>query len=69
VVDDLTPAQDDPIMLDKGALLGWFNMGSSVIVLLPPGAGSWHDGLSHGALVTTGTAIGTLAVAIDDARS
>jgi phosphatidylserine decarboxylase len=61
VVDDLTPAADDPVMLGKGALLGWFNMGSSVIVLLPPGAGAWHDGLDHGERVTMGTAIGTLA--------
>ena len=61
VVDDLTPAQEGPIMLDKGDLLGWFNMGSSVIVLLPPGAGTWHDGLTHGEELTMGAAIGTLA--------
>lgn len=61
VVDDLTPAQDEPIRLDKGALLGWFNMGSSVIVLLPPGTGRWHDALEHGEKVTMGAAIGTLA--------
>lgn len=69
VVDDLTPARDDPIMLEKGALLGWFNMGSSVILLLPPGTGAWSDGLSHGKLVTMGRAIGTLADPSEDARS
>lgn len=67
VVDDLTPAEAGPVMLDKGALLGWFDMGSSVIVLLPPGAGTWHDGLSHGERVTMGTAIGTLADTAGDA--
>lgn len=60
VVDDLTPLTDDPIVLDKGALLGWFNMGSSVIFLLPPGSGRWHDGLTHGEKVTMGAAIGML---------
>lgn len=61
VVDDLTPPPGDgPITLDKGALLGWFNMGSSVIILLPPGSGRWHEGLIHGEKVTLGAAIGTL---------
>lgn len=69
VVDDLTPVHNEPIMLEKGALLGWFDMGSSVIVLLPPGSGRWRDGLEHGEKVTMGTAIGTLAHAADNAGS
>lgn len=61
VVQDLTPAPgESPIRLEKGALLGWFNMGSSVIVLLPPGSGHWHDSLEHGETVAMGAAIGTL---------
>lgn len=67
VVADVTPAQAEPVMLEKGELLGWFNMGSSVIVLLPPGSGSWHAGLNHGESVTMGTTIGTLVGAVEDA--
>ena len=63
VVEDLTPPPgESPIRLDKGALLGWFDMGSSVVVLLPPGTGRWHDGLEHGATVHMGTAIGAVTV-------
>lgn len=60
VVEDLTPSRGAPIVLGKGALLGWFNMGSSVIVLLPPGSGGWHDSLAHGETVTMGAPIGHL---------
>lgn len=71
VVVDLTPAQDAPVRLDKGALLGWFNMGSSVIVLLPPGSGRWHDDLKHGEKVTMGAKIGATSgtLTAEDAES
>lgn len=65
VVDNLKLAADTPAAVDKGQLLGWFNMGSTVILLLPPGRCTWHEGLAHGARVTMGQAIGSLA--IDDA--
>ena len=45
----------------KGDLLGWFNMGSTVILLLPEGACEWHDTLRPGATVIMGQAIGELA--------
>jgi phosphatidylserine decarboxylase len=62
VVEDLTPTTTDgPILLEKGALLGWFNMGSTVIVLLPPGTAHWDEELVTGARVTMGVPIGTLA--------
>jgi len=44
----------------KGDLLGWFNMGSTVILLLPPGAGSWRQDLVSGTAVRMGEAIGAL---------
>ena len=45
----------------KGDLLGWFNMGSTVIVLLPEGSCRWQDDLVPGATTRMGTRIGTLA--------
>ena len=44
----------------KGDLLGWFNMGSTVILLLPDGACSWRTGLQTGTSLRMGEAIGTL---------
>jgi phosphatidylserine decarboxylase len=44
----------------KGGLLGWFNMGSTVIVLLPEGSCRWHDDLVPGAITRMGMRIGTL---------
>jgi len=45
----------------KGDLLGWFNMGSTVILLLPKGACRWQDSLQPGTTVCMGRAIATLA--------
>ena len=41
-----------------GDLIGWFNMGSTVIVVLPDG--TWHEDLVPGATVRMGQAIGKL---------
>lgn len=41
-----------------GDLLGWFNMGSTVIVVLPDA--EWHDSLRPGNTVRMGESIGTL---------
>ncbi len=49
--------------VQKGDLLGWFNMGSTVIVLLPDGAGEWRDGLDPGTTLRMGESIGTYSVA------
>jgi phosphatidylserine decarboxylase len=49
-----------PTDVSKGDLLGWFNMGSTVIVLTPKGAGRWSDTLDAGAVVRMGEPIGTL---------
>ena len=47
-----------PAEVDKGDLLGWFNMGSTVILLLPPGVCEWDAGLQPGKRVRMGERIG-----------
>ena len=44
----------------RGDLLGWFNMGSTVIVLFPPGVCDWEESLTAGRTVRMGEAIGHL---------
>ncbi len=44
----------------KGDLLGWFNMGSTVILLLPPDACEWDDDLEPGATLRMGEEIGEI---------
>ena len=59
VVDvlDLSTATRD---VSKGDLLGWFNMGSTVILLLPPGACDWDGDMQTGTTLRLGEAIGQL---------
>jgi len=45
----------------KGGLLGWFNMGSTVILLMPPGTCEWDDDLRAGQTLRVGEAIGQLS--------
>ena len=45
----------------KGDLLGWFNMGSTVILLLPKGVVAWDDDLQPGEILRMGEAIGALS--------
>ena len=47
--------------LDRGAELGRFNMGSTVILLLPPGAAEWLPELQPGAPVRVGQTIARLS--------
>lgn len=49
-----------PRQVKKGDLLGWFNMGSTVILLLPEGAAQWSDALIPGRALQMGEAIGAL---------
>ena len=49
-----------PTTVKKGDLLGWFNMGSTVIVLLPPGVAEWEDDLEPGETLRMGEEIGEL---------
>jgi phosphatidylserine decarboxylase len=49
-----------PTTLDKGAEMGRFNMGSTVILLFPPRAVQWQATLRAGQVLRMGERIGTL---------
>lgn len=51
---------EDAPQLAKGEEMGRFNMGSTVILLLPDGAGAWAPELQAGRAVRLGQAIGQL---------
>lgn len=51
---------DEAIDIEKGQLLGWFNMGSTVIVLLPKDGASWSDNMAAGSTLRMGEVIGQL---------
>jgi phosphatidylserine decarboxylase len=43
-----------PVLLDRGAEMGRFFLGSTVILLFPPGVAAWNDDLVAGAAVRLG---------------
>jgi phosphatidylserine decarboxylase len=47
------------LMLEKGAELGRFNMGSTVILLFEANRARWHPLLRAGSVVQFGQAIGS----------
>ena len=47
--------------LDKGDLLGWFNMGSTVILLMPAGTSAWQPNMQAGNRLRMGEAIATVS--------
>lgn len=49
-----------PTELPKGAEMARFNMGSTIILLLPPGTSTWAPALTAGRTVRMGERIGTL---------
>jgi phosphatidylserine decarboxylase len=49
-----------PLRLEKAAELGRFNMGSTVIVLLPPGRSRWLPGLAPGSPIRVGQTLAQL---------
>ncbi len=49
---------DGSVVLERGAEMGRFNMGSTVIVLLPTGAADWETTLSAGQSVVMGQSLG-----------
>lgn len=53
---------DDVIALDKGAEMGRFNMGSTVILVFPKDSLRWDDSLNSGDAVRMGQGMGTLTV-------
>ena len=54
----LVPVTDSALALLRGAELGRFNMGSTVILLLPPGAAHWDESLIAGATLRVGQQLG-----------
>ncbi|MDO9371982.1 MAG: archaetidylserine decarboxylase [Gammaproteobacteria bacterium] len=50
--------QDKDIRLERGAEMGRFNMGSTVIVLFGAGRAAWHDGLRADTTVKMGKLLG-----------
>lgn len=63
-VVEIIDLSNAPTAIKKGDLLGWFNMGSTVIVLLPDKVCEWHNTLKTGAAVEMGVAIGDQADAV-----
>jgi phosphatidylserine decarboxylase len=55
---DLSAASRD---VSKGDLLGWFNMVSTVILLLPAGSCRWHRDFEPGVTTVMGKSIGELS--------
>jgi phosphatidylserine decarboxylase len=66
---DITPAArrvvtrvpSPPTTLEKGAELGRFNMGSTVILLLEPNRARWHPEVRAGGVVRLGQSLGIIA--------
>jgi len=58
-VVEMIDLNNESCEIKKGDLLGWFNMGSTVIVLLPQGTCDWSPDLQGDTTVRMGTAIGT----------
>lgn len=63
VVDTIDISGHDT-RVKKGDLLGWFNMGSTVILLMPDGVCEWRDDLEPGDTLRMGESIGTLTATI-----
>ena len=59
-VVDVLDISTHPTEVEKGDLLGWFYMGSTVILLLPAGACEWDDDLQPGETLRMGEEIGEL---------
>ena len=66
IVTTLAPRRPGPpLELERGAEMGRFNMGSTVILLFPPGRIAWSDDLRAGRVVRMGEPIGRILA--DDA--
>ena len=64
-VVDVLDTSGHPALVQKGDLLGWFNMGSTVILLLPKGMCEWDDDLEPGETLRMGQDIGELQDAVE----
>ncbi len=63
IVEQITAQSSSAQHFEKGELLGWFNMGSTVIFLHPPGTTSELNKLSAGQVVRMGEVLGHSAIA------
>ncbi len=61
IVDAIDISRHDT-SVQKGDLLGWFNMGSTVILLLPDGVCEWHNDFDAGDTLRMGESIGAFSV-------
>jgi phosphatidylserine decarboxylase len=59
VIDRQYP-QDNSVQLAQGDYMGHFNLGSTVVMLGPPGACAWQSHLTPGTAVRVGEVMGTL---------
>lgn len=59
-VVDVLELSNAPTNVRKGDLLGWFNMGSTVILLLPKGVCEWDEDMVPRETLRMGMAIGKL---------
>ncbi len=57
---ELAPVPGAAAHLERGAMMGWFNMGSTVILLFPKGRLQWLGGLAAGAPVRVGQPLGRI---------
>ncbi len=57
---ELAGVAGSPAALERGALMGWFNMGSTVILLFPKGRVQWQAGLAAGTTVRVGQPLGRI---------
>ena len=56
----LTPSAATPLALERGAEMGRFNMGSTVILLFPPGRLAWLPELAPGTRIRVGQPLARL---------
>ena len=54
-----------PMAIERGAEMGRFNMGSTVILLTPPDTVSWNENLEAGSALRMGQRLGTVISSID----
>ena len=62
--DEVTPRR----RYERGDEIGAFNLGSTVILMLPPGLVAWRKGLQHGQRLNMGEALGHLGPVLDRSR-
>jgi phosphatidylserine decarboxylase len=57
---ELPPVAGTGAELARGDLMGWFNMGSTVILLFPKGCVQWQPQLTSGMAIRVGQALGQI---------